>query len=181
MSPLASSTIWILFGIESERFCNNSTGVAWTQSFLISSINTATLDTLNSWSLSFIQFQRFSIGFRSGELPGQSMILKLWRRRTDMVCLLMFLSSCPQSSDCGLISPSLLVDLLDCHPEVQPGHHLNPLVPTHLFLLHTQRRHTEAYENIWNGKSRFKKSSQINLKSEIWNGVFVTVQIYHPR
>ena len=76
--PPFSRTAWILLGIDSAKFRRYWQSLIFrTQSLLISSSSSGTEVAWQSFSWFFIQAQQFSMGLRSGELPGQSISLML--------------------------------------------------------------------------------------------------------
>ena len=67
--------------MESDSFCRYASGVGCTNSHFSSSCSMGTVVMFMEWSWSFIQFQRFSIGLRSGEDAHQSMMVNGWSAR----------------------------------------------------------------------------------------------------
>ncbi len=65
-SPLASMTIWSLFGIESLKFHKYWGVSSWVHSSLMAAVSLGTDEMSVVFSMVFMWFQQYLIGFRSG-------------------------------------------------------------------------------------------------------------------
>jgi hypothetical protein len=82
MSPLALITASILLGMESLRVLRYSWLMSWVYSSTSFNFGTQKMSWL--FSFLFIKFQVFSIGYRSGKYPDQSMTWKGWVLRMSL-------------------------------------------------------------------------------------------------
>ena len=80
----------ILSGIESESLRRYPSGRPVHHSFFISSMSRGRLMVFFSFSLSFIRFQQFSIGYKSGLFPGQSMTSKSQFSSREVIFLVLW-------------------------------------------------------------------------------------------
>ena len=84
---MTAKTAWILLGIDLAKVLQNLGDILLTQISFTLVINSSLLEQVKSSRQSFMKFQAFSIGLRSGELPGhgiRGMLLVVRKAFTDL-------------------------------------------------------------------------------------------------